>query len=91
MEREYIRDERGRFSVGGAGGDHQAEARSPSDRRVVVAHAQPSVGVGPRLSAAARDAVIRGKGIDVRHFPERGPANLSKSRDLGMREPPILR
>jgi hypothetical protein len=56
-------------------------------RQPITAHnSQPSVGV--RLSAAARDAVIRGKGIDVRHYPERGAANLSKSRDLGMREPP---
>ncbi len=80
------RDERGRWSVGAAGGDHQAEARSPSDRRVVVAHAQPSVGV--RLSTAARDLIVRNKGIDQRHFPNRTADNLSRGRDLGMREPP---
>ena len=82
------RDERGRWSAGSASGDHQAEARDPSDRRVVTAHAEPSVGTGPRLSAAARDAVIRGKMVDQSHFSNRGPDTLSKARDLGMREPP---
>jgi hypothetical protein len=32
---------------------------------------QPSVHT--RLSAAARDAIIRGKGIDARRYPSRGP------------------
>ena len=84
------RDNRGRWSAGSASGDHQADARDPSDRRVVTAHAGPSVGTGPRLSAAARDAVIRGKMVDQTHFPNRGPDTLSKARDLGMREPPTL-
>jgi hypothetical protein len=41
------------------------------------------------LSAAARDAVIRGKMVDQTHFPNRGPDTLSKARDLGMRGPPL--
>ncbi len=49
-------------------------------------------GGGGRLSAAARDSIIRKKGIDARHglLPGagRGAENQSRARDLGMREPP---
>jgi len=48
-------------------------------------------GGGGRLSAAARDRIIRNKGIDARHglLPgTRGPDNQSQARDMGMRGPP---
>jgi hypothetical protein len=72
-------------------------------RAPVTKHVQPSVGTssgggsggggsgggGDRLSAAARDRIIRNKGIDARHFGQRGtPEDMSRARDLGMREPP---
>lgn len=51
-------------------------------------------GGGGGLTAAARDSVIRKKGIDLRHglLPGvRGPENLSQARDIGRRRPPGTR
>lgn len=71
-------DQRGRFSSGSAAaasGDHLAAMPSDKSKRHVPGHGviDRSVPVvpGPRLSAAARDAVIRGKGIDQRAYPNR--------------------
>jgi hypothetical protein len=85
-------DERGRFASGSssaaATGDHLAVSPSATTRNVegrnvprskpVTRHADaPSVGTeGPRLSAAARDAIIRGKGIDQRAYPFRSDADV---------------
>ena len=76
-------DERGRFASGSEGaaarGDHQAVSPDATKRvvsgksvpreKVVTEHAGPSVGTSSgRLSAAARDNIIRGKGVDARHY-----------------------
>ena len=72
---------------GSESGDHQTESPSTATRnvngknvprsKVVTEHAGPSVGTdsgqSSRLSQAARDRIIRGKGTDQRHYPNRGP------------------
>ena len=64
------RDENGRWASSGSMGNQP-----------VMSHAnQPSVHT--RLSAAARDRIIRGKAIDQRHFPNRGP-EATAATDLG--------
>ncbi|HVA17445.1 MAG TPA: hypothetical protein VMV59_06995 [Candidatus Dormibacteraeota bacterium] len=90
------RDDHGRWSAGGSGsasGDHQAESPNANTRNVsgqnlsratvVTKHAgAASVGTS-RLSAAARDSVIRGKATDQRHFPIRSDANIAARTDQG--------
>lgn len=65
------RDERGRFAPGDSMGNQP-----------VTEHANtPSVHT--RLSAAARDAIIRGKGVDQRHYPVRTDAEVTAKTDFG--------
>ncbi len=82
-------DQRGRFSSGSAAaasGDHLAAMPADKSMRHVPGHGTVDRSVpvvpGPRLSAAARDAVIRGKGIDQRAYPNRTtvPTDLIGSR-----------
>ncbi len=82
-------DQRGRFSSGSAAaasGDHLAAMPHDTSKRSVPGHGTVDRSVpvvpGPRLSQAARDAVIRGKGIDQRAYPNRTtvPTDLIGSR-----------
>lgn len=89
----------GRFTsgAGAANGDPSKEAAATRNvpgaghvprSQVVTLHAgQDSVadsGAGfSRLSSAARDAIIRQKATDQRHFPVRGPESTA-AIDLGM-------
>ncbi len=76
-------------------GDHQKAVTPQRAPRLPTMHhaGQPSVGTGGgggggggsgggRLSAAARDRIIRQKGIDQRHFPNRG-AEATAATDQG--------
>lgn len=83
-------DERGRFSSGSASGDHAAGSPSRVTRnvpghpgpiarsQVVARHSNTaSVGTEPRLSAAARDSIIRGKFADQRAYPVRSDSDIA--------------
>ena len=65
------RDERGRFASNG----------DTVGRQPVTQHGNTE-SVHTRLSQAARDAIIRGKGTDARHFPVRTDAYSTGLTDL---------
>lgn len=66
------RNERGEWTSGDSAG-----------RQPVQSHAgQASMHTNLRLSAAARDRIIRGKGTDQRHFPVKSDANVASTTDL---------
>jgi len=75
------RDERGRFSAGSAGGDHQPEARDPNDRRVVAPH-NGAMSVGTHLSAKQERINLR-MAADERHYPTRSDAAVAALTDRG--------
>jgi hypothetical protein len=68
-------DQRGRFSSGSASaaaGDHLAAMPSDKSKRHVPGHGTVDRSVPvirPRLSAAARDLIVRNKMIDQTHYP----------------------
>jgi hypothetical protein len=88
-------DQRGRFSSGSAAaaaGDHLAAMPADKSKRHVPGHGTVDRSVPvirPRLSAAARDAIIRGKLTDQTHFPVTTDATVAdKTLLIGSRLAP---
>lgn len=65
------RDDHGRFASSGSMGNQPVKSSA----------GQPSM--HSRLRPAARDRIIRQKGIDQRHFPIRTDAEATAKTDLG--------
>jgi hypothetical protein len=88
-------DQRGRFASGSAAaasGDHLAAQPSDKSKRNVPGHGVVDRAVPvirPRLSQAARDAIIRGKMTDQTHFPVTTDATVAdKTLLIGSRLAP---